>query len=78
MGNSFTRVIIWRDFPRIYLILRMSYEKVILTESKQIMSAPPLDTDSEDEIPAGWEERVSIDGEVYYARYLCFIFKQEL
>jgi len=27
-----------------------------------------LDTDSEDEIPAGWEERVTIDGDVYYAK----------
>ena len=28
-----------------------------------------FDTDSEDEIPAGWEERVTLDGRVYYARY---------
>jgi len=27
-----------------------------------------FDTDSEDEIPAGWEERITLDGEVYYAR----------
>ena len=27
-----------------------------------------LDTDSEDEIPAGWEERVTLDGRVYYAK----------
>lgn len=26
------------------------------------------DTDSEDELPAGWEERVTADGRVYYAR----------
>lgn len=29
-----------------------------------------LDTDSEDEIPPGWEERVNIDGKVYYAKYV--------
>ena len=29
-----------------------------------------LDTDSEDEIPAGWEERVTFDGKVYYAKYV--------
>lgn len=28
-----------------------------------------FDTDSEDEIPAGWEERVTLDGDVYYAKY---------
>ncbi|XP_074646454.1 WW domain-containing oxidoreductase-like [Tubulanus polymorphus] len=27
------------------------------------------DTDSEDEIPAGWEERVTLDGRVYYANH---------
>lgn len=27
-----------------------------------------LDTDSEDEIPAGWEERVTLNGDVYYAK----------
>jgi WW domain-containing oxidoreductase len=32
------------------------------------MADPTLDTDSEDEIPAGWEERVTLDGEVYYAK----------
>ena len=26
-----------------------------------------LDTDSEDELPAGWEERLTDDGKVYYA-----------
>lgn len=25
-------------------------------------------TDSEDELPAGWEERVTADGRVYYAK----------
>ena len=29
-----------------------------------------LDTDSEDEIPAGWEERVTFDGKVYYAKFV--------
>ena len=29
-----------------------------------------LDTDSEDEIPAGWEERVTFDGKVYYAKWV--------
>jgi len=27
-------------------------------------------TDSENEIPAGWEERVTPEGRVYYAKYL--------
>ena len=27
-----------------------------------------LDTDSEDELPAGWEERVTANGRVYYAK----------
>ena len=27
-----------------------------------------LDTDSEDELPAGWEERVTNTGRVYYAK----------
>ena len=26
-----------------------------------------LNTDSEDELPAGWEERVTVDGKVFYA-----------
>ena len=29
---------------------------------------PMPDTDSEDELPAGWEERVTLDGNVYYAK----------
>ncbi|XP_053401007.1 WW domain-containing oxidoreductase-like [Mercenaria mercenaria] len=33
------------------------------------MADHTLDTDSEDEIPAGWEERVTLDGEVYYANH---------
>lgn len=27
------------------------------------------DSDSEDELPPGWEERVTSDGSVYYAKY---------
>lgn len=27
-----------------------------------------LDTDSEDEMPPGWEERVTVEGRVYYAK----------
>jgi len=35
-----------------------------------------IDTDSEDELPAGWEERVTDDGKVFYARYsLSFTLK---
>lgn len=26
-------------------------------------------TDSEDELPEGWEERVTVEGRVYYAKY---------
>lgn len=33
------------------------------------MADPTLDTDSEDEMPAGWEERVTLDGDVYYANH---------
>ena len=33
-----------------------------------------LDTDSEDEMPAGWEERVTIAGKVYYAKYVNFLY----
>lgn len=32
------------------------------------MAAPLPDSDSEDELPSGWEERVSTDGRVFYAR----------
>ena len=49
--------------------------------SKQILGNPSfnmaanqiLDTDSEDEMPAGWEERVTVEGKVYYAKsvHLC-------
>lgn len=27
-------------------------------------------TDSEDELPEGWEARVTADGRVYYAKYI--------
>ena len=27
-----------------------------------------LDTDSDEELPTGWEERVTVDGKVYYAK----------
>lgn len=27
------------------------------------------DTDSEDELPPGWEERVTVDGSVFYANH---------
>lgn len=33
-----------------------------------IMDLP--DSDSEDELPPGWEERVTTDGSVYYANHL--------
>jgi len=29
-----------------------------------------FDTDSEDELPAGWDERSTEDGKVYYAKYV--------
>lgn len=32
------------------------------------MAAPIVDTDSDDELPPGWEERVSAQGQVYYAK----------
>ncbi|XP_022286339.2 WW domain-containing oxidoreductase-like [Crassostrea virginica] len=33
------------------------------------MAAPMIDTDSDDELPPGWEERVSSQGQVYYANH---------
>jgi len=33
------------------------------------MSEELFDTDSEDELPHGWEERATADGWVYYAKY---------
>ncbi|XP_069112759.1 WW domain-containing oxidoreductase-like [Argopecten irradians] len=33
------------------------------------MSAPIFDTDSEDELPPGWEERVTLEGKVFYANH---------
>jgi WW domain-containing oxidoreductase len=35
------------------------------------MSAYLLETDSEDELPPGWEEQATIEGEVFYAHHLC-------
>lgn len=32
-----------------------------------VMNLP--DSDSEDELPPGWEERVTSDGSVFYAKY---------
>ena len=29
-----------------------------------------MDTDSDDELPHGWEERTTSDGWVYYAKYV--------
>ena len=39
------------------------------------MAAPSslLDTDSEEELPAGWEERSTTDGRVYYAKYVVLV-----
>lgn len=34
------------------------------------MSSFLPDTDSEDELPVGWEERATLDGKVYYAKYV--------
>ncbi|KAL5021483.1 hypothetical protein ScPMuIL_000638 [Solemya velum] len=33
------------------------------------MASSIIDTDSEDELPAGWEERVTLDGKVFYANH---------
>ena len=33
------------------------------------MSSQLYDSDSEDELPSGWEERVTVDGKVYYANH---------
>lgn len=30
------------------------------------------ESDSEDELPAGWEERTTLDGRVYYAKLVAF------
>ena len=29
-----------------------------------------LDSDSEDDLPCGWDERVTLDGKVYYAKWV--------
>lgn len=34
------------------------------------MSLPLSDSDSDDELPAGWEERVTTDGRVFYANHI--------
>ena len=34
------------------------------------MSAYAPETDSEDELPPGWEERATVSGDVYYANHL--------
>ena len=34
-----------------------------------MMSNPTFDSDSEDELPPGWEERVTTEGKVYYANH---------
>jgi len=33
-------------------------------------SSGVIDTDSEDELPSGWDERVTLDGKVYYAKWV--------
>jgi WW domain-containing oxidoreductase len=33
-----------------------------------IMAAIMPDSDSEDELPPGWEERATVDGSVYYVK----------
>jgi len=33
-----------------------------------IMAAIMPDSDSEDELPPGWEERATLDGSVYYVK----------
>ena len=32
------------------------------------------ENESDDELPAGWEERVTADGRIYYAKYNWFLF----
>ena len=33
-----------------------------------------LFNESDDELPAGWEERVTADGKIYYAKYIVKLF----
>lgn len=41
------------------------------------MAAILPDSDSEDELPPGWEERATLDGSVYYVKYV-FLKKKNL
>jgi hypothetical protein len=36
------------------------------------MAAIMPDSDSEDELPPGWEERATVDGSVYYVKWVHF------
>lgn len=38
------------------------------------MSVPLVETDSEDEIPSGWEERTTLDGRVYYVKFVPVLY----
>lgn len=43
--------------------------QLVNTRSLYIVMASFLpDTDSEDELPVGWEERATLDGKVFYAK----------
>lgn len=38
--------------------------------TKDTKNLDGAETDSEDELPSGWEVRTSIDGRVYYAKWV--------
>lgn len=40
---------------------------------KSINMLSGLETDSEDELPPSWEERVNLDGKVYYAKLVTLL-----
>lgn len=37
-----------------------------------------MDSDSEDELPPGWEEKSTEDGNVYFVKYVYFVAKSQL
>lgn len=43
--------------------------KETFSRVKQNMVGLLNDSDSDDELPPGWEERASLDGNVYYVKY---------
>lgn len=59
------------EFTRTVFVLTLLFEVVLLIFDCNNMSrfGPTLpDSDSEDELPPGWEERTSDEGQVFYVK----------